>query len=121
MIACGTVLCPKRPTCWGGLTSISGKAQQPEQVDCAEPHYWQTFAAVPMPPGAAGVRPDELMGRGDVAATCSAALLASHSGDPATTRSWKREAWPIQPAAGGAALLHCLVGSPDGESTGSVL
>jgi len=118
---CGTVLCPERPTCWGGLTSISGKAIQPEQVDCAEPHFWQTFAAIPMPAGAAGLRPDELMGRGDVAATCSAALLASGSRDPAATRSWKRDAFPIQPPEGGAPLLHCLVGSPDGESTGSAL
>jgi len=33
------------------------------------------------------------------------------------TRSWRRDAWPIPQPGDGGTLLHCLAGSPDGETT----
>ena len=34
-------------------------------------------------------------------------------------RTWQREAWPI--SFGGGTLMHCIVSSPQGESTGTVV
>jgi serine/threonine-protein kinase len=118
--ACGNAFCPTEPMCWSGLTSISGKAQPPAPVNCSEEHYWETFAAVRLPAGAADGRADELMERPDVAKACSAALMASRSKDPVATRSWRRDAWPIQRTGDGVPLLHCLAGSTDGETTKTI-
>jgi len=75
---------------------------------------------VRLPAGAADGRADELMDRPDVAKACSAALMASRSKDPAATRSWRRDAWPIQRTGDGVPLLHCLAGSTDGETTKTI-
>jgi serine/threonine-protein kinase len=101
--------------CWGGFTAISGKAQPPEQVGCTKNHYWETFAAIPLPDGALDVRVDRLIKRPDVAAACSAQLMASRSRDPGRTKRWRRDVWPIQQPGSGAWLLHCMSGPTDGE------
>ena len=115
-VACGKELCPAEPMCWAGLTEISGKAFSPRQVDCAKDHYWETFAAIEFPAGAEQVPPDDLMKQADIAAACSADVLAAHSGSPIKTKSWRREAWPIDQPGSGGSLLHCLAGSPEGET-----
>jgi serine/threonine-protein kinase len=115
-VACGKGLCPAEPMCWAGLTEISGKAFPPRQIDCAADHYWETFAAMGFPAGAEQVPPDDLMKQADIAAACSADVLAAHSRSPIKTKSWRREAWPIDQPGSGGTLQHCLAGSPDGES-----
>ena len=115
-VACGKALCPAEPMCWAGLTEISGKAFSPRPVDCTTDHYWETFAAIRFPAGAEQVPPDDLMRQSDIAAACSADVLAAHSSSPIKTKSWRREAWPIEQPGSGGTLLHCLAGSPDGET-----
>jgi len=115
-VTCGKEFCPAEPMCWAGLTEISGKAYSPRQVDCTSDHYWETFAAIEFPAGAEQVPPDDLMKQADIAAACSADVLAAHSGSPIRTKSWRREAWPIDQPGSGGTLLHCLAGSPDGET-----
>jgi hypothetical protein len=117
--ACGRAFCPAEPMCWGGLTEISGKAYPPARVDCAKSHSWQTFAAIELPADAAGQEPEVLSKRADVATACSAQAMASSSRHPDATRSWKRDAWPIQLPANGIWLMHCLARSATGETTGS--
>ncbi len=115
---CGKAFCPAVPMCWAGLTEISGKAFEPERVDCAASHYWQTFAVLEIPTAAADAPPELLSKREDVTAACSAAAMASRSHHPIVTRSWNRDAWPIQLPASGVWLVHCLAGKA--ETTGSV-
>jgi hypothetical protein len=115
--ACGKEFCPAEPMCWAGLTEISGKAFSPRQIDCTKDHYWETFAAIEFPAGAEQVPPDDLMKQADIAAACSADVLAARSGSPIRTKSWRREAWPIDQPGSGGTLLHCLAGSPDGETS----
>jgi serine/threonine-protein kinase len=102
--------------CWAGLTEISGKAFSPRQVDCTADHYWETFAAIRFPAGAEQVPPDDLIRQADIASACSTDVLAAHSSSPIKTKSWRREAWPIDQPGSGGTLLHCLAGSPDGET-----
>jgi serine/threonine-protein kinase len=117
---CGGEFCPTAPLCWGGVTQISGNVLTPAQVACADSHYWETFAVVRLPSDADPVHTDDaLMKRADLAAACSAAVMASRSRHPAATRSWIRDAWPIPLAGGGGWLVHCIARSPSGESTGS--
>ena len=106
--------------CWAGLTEVSGKAFEPERVDCSAAHYWgKTFAAIEIPAAAADAPPELLSKRGDVTAACSARVMRPRSRHPDVTRSWNRDAWPIQLPASGVWLVHCLAGSPAGESVGS--
>ncbi|MEV8510059.1 serine/threonine-protein kinase [Actinoplanes sp. NPDC051475] len=115
---CDAGLCPAAPLCWGGMVAISGRAMPPGAADCAGDHYWETFAAVPLPSDASGVRQDKLIGRPDVAAACSAAVMARRSEHPAATTGWRRDAWPVQ--TGDTWLLHCIAGSDSGETKGAV-
>ncbi|MFI5897703.1 serine/threonine-protein kinase [Actinoplanes sp. NPDC051513] len=114
--ACGQGFCPSEPMCWGGLTAIGGNAEPPERVPCTEDHYWETFAAIAFPPGAAEVRADELIDNAVVAKACTAKLMASRSRAPKVTSAWRRSAWPIQASGSTVTLLHCLAGSTDGET-----
>ena len=45
--------------------------------------------------------------------------MAEHSVDPAHTQGWRIDARAI-PANAYTVLVHCLGGSPDGETTGAV-
>jgi eukaryotic-like serine/threonine-protein kinase len=118
--ACGTAICPAEPLCWGGLTSISGKAMPPERIDCTQDHVWETFAAVPLAAAeATTVRPEALMARADVAAACSSSAMASRSSDPDATRPWVRDAWPIELPGSGGWLVHCMARPEPGESSRS--
>ncbi|OLB74860.1 MAG: hypothetical protein AUI14_22410 [Actinobacteria bacterium 13_2_20CM_2_71_6] len=117
-VTCGTGLCPSGPTCWGGLTAISGVAQPPGRLDCGEPHYWETYVAAYLPPDAVGVRQDKLLERADIAGICSPATLTARSRNPADTTGWRTEAWPVQ--VDGAWILYCLAGPGEGgEWTGT--
>ncbi|MEU4426395.1 protein kinase [Actinoplanes sp. NPDC024001] len=117
-VACGQALCPVEPLCWAGLTVSSGRAESPRPVDCAEPHFWETFLAVPMPAGGVKMTDEPLLERAGLTGTCSAQVMTDRSRKPQRTRSWKREAWPVE--VGGETLLHCL-GAPElGEATGAV-
>ncbi|GIF21471.1 hypothetical protein Ate02nite_42010 [Paractinoplanes tereljensis] len=116
--SCGTGYCPAEPMCWGGFTSISGRAQPPARVDCDEPHYYQTYLAIPLPDGALEIRTDALMAQPEVAKACKPALLASRSSRP--VKAFTPDAWPIQ-LPDSRWLLHCLAQSTGGETTGSVI
>ncbi|BBH68701.1 hypothetical protein ACTI_53860 [Actinoplanes sp. OR16] len=116
---CDDAFCPTEPMCWSGPVIVSGKAAPPRRLDCAEPHYWQTFQAVPGPAYEIIVDEDDPIESPDMAAACTTADLAERSKDPASTKGWKRSAWPIP--AGKTPLMHCLVGSPDGETTGDLI
>jgi hypothetical protein len=116
-VSCGDAYCPVEPMCWGGLVANSGVAVAPRPVDCAEPHYWETFRAVALPAG--GVRisdADPLIERTGVAEACSAQAMTSRSSEPAKTRRWQRDVWPIP--VGADTMLHCIASAPGGESTG---
>ena len=120
LTACDGGFCPATPMCWGGLVSFSGRSESPQPVDCAEPHYWETFVAVEAPADVAVNDEDALMERPEVASTCSAEVMSSHSRDPARTGSWEREAWLITVPDTDARLLHCIASSEEGELPGSV-
>ncbi|MEU4561021.1 serine/threonine-protein kinase [Actinoplanes sp. NPDC023936] len=113
--ACGDVSCPTEPLCWAGTTTIGGEAMPIRSLDCAAAHRWETVQAVPLPPG--DIDLDTLIQRPAVAAACSTAVLAERSRDPDATKGWNLHAWPIE--MDGVTLVHCLTGSPEGESTGS--
>ena len=117
-VACGDALCPKAPMCWHGLTQSGDTLVPPRHSDCAELHYWETFA-VGYLPADAGTPHDlaTLMDRPDIATLCSAGAMAAHSRDPAVTRTWHRAAWPIQVDAY-TMLVHCLGGATEDETTG---
>ncbi|MGN9811346.1 serine/threonine-protein kinase [Micromonospora sp. BQ11] len=116
--SCGTALCPTSPLCWGGLTSISGKAMPPGRVDCAKSHRWETFAATYLPADAVEGPQDDLMARADIAAACSASVLASRGGTTNTT-GWVRDAWPVQFTGTDIWIVHCLAQPETGEASGS--
>jgi serine/threonine-protein kinase len=120
LAACDDGFCPTTPKCWGGLVAISGRSESPRPVDCAEPHYWETFAAVEAPTDVATNSEDTLMERADLAQACSADVMSSHSVDATRTQSWGREAWLIEVPGTDVRLVHCLASSEEGESTGSV-
>jgi serine/threonine-protein kinase len=86
---------------------------------CTAPHYWETFAAGPLPRDANNDRElSRLIDHPDVAALCSAGLMAQRSLDPDRTARWRIEAWPI-PAGPYLILVHCLAGAPEGETPGA--
>jgi serine/threonine-protein kinase len=118
-VACGDAYCPPSQQCWGGLTIPGGVGRKPRQIDCAEPHYWETFVIGDLPADAVFLRQDELMGRADIASTCSEPAMAGRSRDRAHTKDWRREPWPVQ-LDQQPWVLYCLAGSPDGESSGAV-
>jgi actin-like ATPase involved in cell morphogenesis len=118
LVVCGDLFCPAEPTCWGGLVIISGIGQPQDRPQCTEPHYWETFVAAPLPADAQGKRQDKLMDLADVASICSAEALARRSRNPAETRGWQREPWPVK-QDDGTWILHCLGGPGEGELTGS--
>jgi serine/threonine-protein kinase len=120
LVTCGAALCPAEPLCWGGMTAINGKAYAPEKLDCTQNHVWETFAAIPLPATAVGIRPDKLTADKQIAAACSAKVLRARSRDPAGTRTWVRDAWPIQLPGTATWLLHCIARSPDGDSSTSL-
>ncbi|MEU4626572.1 serine/threonine-protein kinase [Actinoplanes sp. NPDC023801] len=114
---CGDAYCPVEPMCWGGMTSTSGVPLPPRRVGCEEPHYWETFRAVPLPAGGVTIDSDApLIERDDLAEACSELAMASRSVEPAKTRRWQRDAWPIP--VGADTTLHCIASAPGGESTG---
>ena len=118
-VACGAMLCPVGPMCWRGLVQQGDRPFPPGKEDCTAPHYWETFAAMYVPDEVTTDRQlSNLMQRQDVAAACSTKTMADRSRNPALTRGWRREAWPI-PADAYTLLVHCLAGSPDGERPGA--
>lgn len=118
-VACGEVLCPETPTCWRGLVQQGDRPVPPAEEDCAMPHYWETFAATYLPEDVTTNRElTRLMERDDIAEVCSATAMAERSVDSARTEGWRREAWPVE-ANAYTVLVHCLAGSPDGESPGA--
>jgi serine/threonine-protein kinase len=119
LAACGAVLCPIEPLCWGGLVAISGNATPPRKVDCAKEHAWETFSAVYLPGAAAGVRQEELMKVADVKTACSALVMASRSSDRSVTKGWVRDAWPVQLPGTGLWILHCIARPDSGVRSGS--
>ncbi|MDI6102409.1 serine/threonine-protein kinase [Actinoplanes sp. NEAU-A12] len=116
-VACGDAYCPVVPMCWSGLVANSGVAVPPRPIDCSEPHYWETFRAVPLPAGGVTISDAApLIERADAAEACSAAAMAERSREPAKTRRWQRDVWPI--TIGANTTLHCIASAPGGESTG---
>jgi hypothetical protein len=71
-----------------------------------------------LPDEAIVLRQETLMSRPDIAGICSETALIARSRDPAHTRGWHREPWPVQ-VAKGTWLLYCLAGTDTGEVTGA--
>jgi serine/threonine-protein kinase len=119
-VECGDALCPETPMCWRGLVQVGDEGRPPGRSECGEPHYWETFAAGRLPADAVSDYDlAHLMERPDIAALCSETAMQGRSRDAAQTRGWRREAWPI-PADAFTVLVHCLGGSPEGETPGAV-
>ncbi|WP_436530641.1 serine/threonine-protein kinase [Actinoplanes sp. HUAS TT8] len=116
--ACGDGFCPSQPMCWGGVVAISGQARPPVSAYCPGTHVWETFAAIRLPAGEPLLdAASPLMKKPDVAKACSATVLAAQSIDPAATKGWRRDAWPMQGADGW--LLHCIAQPTKGSSVGA--
>ena len=117
---CREALCPTEPMCWRGLVVISGEGRPPAKEDCAQPHYWETFAAVSLPAGAlTDADLTTLIERADIGEVCSAGAMAARTRAGASTEGWRIEAWPI-PADAYTVLVHCLAGSAEGETPTTV-
>ncbi|MEU8228484.1 protein kinase [Actinoplanes sp. NPDC048967] len=118
-VTCGPLLCPQEPLCWAGVTAINGRASSPRDLACAGDHTWETFAATALPADVSRSHEDELLLRKDIAAACSARVMADRSRDRAATGGWEREAWPIEVPGTDERLVHCLARPAQGEPTGS--
>jgi hypothetical protein len=118
--SCDAELCPTEEMCWGGITDIAGRIVPPRRADCKEPHYVQTFAAIPLPGDIDlfNVDLDAVMKRADVKKACSRAFMQERSKDRKKTGGWTIDAWPIPTPEGSTTnYLHCVAGN--GETTGS--
>jgi eukaryotic-like serine/threonine-protein kinase len=116
---CGPAVCPVEPMCWGGLTLTGGVAQEIRRIDCAVPHYWETFAGGPLAAELALTPQETLITRPEIASACAESVLADRSVDPDRTQGWQREPWPIQ-VDPGTWVFHCLAAPREGgERTGS--
>jgi serine/threonine-protein kinase len=112
------MLCPAEPLCWGGLNATGGRATPPPRdLDCAQAHTWETFAATALPPDVSSSGEDELLRREDIKRACSKALLTARTRKPGGTNGWDVEAWPIEMP--GSRLVHCLATPGYGQATGS--
>ncbi|MFI1988939.1 serine/threonine-protein kinase [Actinoplanes sp. NPDC020271] len=116
--ACGDAFCPDEPLCWAGLTQIGTQAVAPVSRYCPGSHVWETFAAITLPAGPPVLdSTSPLIKQPDVAKACSAQVMAAQSLDPATTKGWRRDAWPVQGSNGW--LLHCMAQPAKGSSVGA--
>jgi serine/threonine-protein kinase len=98
--------------------ATAGKASPPVSRYCPGTHRWETFLAIRLTGEAPVIDTDApLIEKPDVAKACSAEVLAQHSLDPEATRSWRRDAWPVQDGA--VWLLHCIAQPKSGSSTGA--
>ena len=120
LVPCGPAFCPQQPMCWGGMSATNGIAFPPSQVDCVDEHYWETFVVIVLPQGADEIRTDDLMKQPEIASACSAGAMAAKSKDPAVTRTWERDAWPIQLPGKGSWMLHCIARPVGREATAAV-
>jgi hypothetical protein len=116
---CDAGFCPVQPLCWHGMTAINDRPLAPGKVDCALSHTWETFAAIRMPADAAGTAPGELMEQADIAAACSASVMKARSINPARTKAWVNDAWPIQLEGTNSWLVHCLARPETAEAMGA--
>jgi hypothetical protein len=111
-------VCPTSPTCWNGLVVTAGGPPQARSVGCAEPHYWQTFAAVVLPASTAELGYDELRARPEFTELCTAPVLQGRSSRADKGAGWEVDA--IAKKVEGATVLHCLARPGEGgEWTGS--
>jgi hypothetical protein len=118
-VACDAMLCPVQPLCWAGLNGNGGRATPPPRdLDCAQSHTWETFAATSLPPDVTPSRETELLERQDIAAACSKDLLTARTRERGATDGWDIAAWPIEMA--GSRLVHCLATKVGGDTSGSV-
>jgi hypothetical protein len=110
-------LCLTTPLCWGGQV-ISGDHLLPARVlDCAVPHYWETYAVSPFRADPAGLTLAQISARPEVAATCTTRAMARASRTQDTLR-WGRT---VQPQLfDGRWYAFCLAAPVEGgERTGS--
>jgi serine/threonine protein kinase len=117
---CDAELCPTEEMCWGGIVNLAGRIIPPRRADCKEPHYVQTFAAIPLPDDVDlfNVDLDALPKRADVKKACSRAFMQQRSKDQKKTGGWTIDAWPIPTPEGSSTnYLHCVAGN--GPTTGS--
>jgi serine/threonine-protein kinase len=119
LATCAAGLCPVEPLCWHGMTAINGRALPPGKVDCDLSHTWETFAAIRMPVDAAGAVPGELMKKADIAQACAASVMQSRSVNPARTKDWINDAWPVQIDGTNDWLVHCLARPATADAMGA--
>lgn len=114
-----TAMCLTRPLCWGGLIIRADRPDPARVLDCAAPHYWETYAVARLPGDQDGVSLTELHRDPLVGRTCTAAALAAAARTPAAGQ-WQREVQPQR--FGGAWFAFCLAAPPEGgERSGAAL
>jgi hypothetical protein len=119
-VTCGTMFCPAEPMCWAGTVANSGQALSPREKACTEEHAWETFAATTLPRDVRRSQEASLIEREDIAAACSAELMAQHSRDTEKTDGWELHPWPIEVPGTDLRLVHCLAAPAEGgDASGS--
>jgi serine/threonine-protein kinase len=116
-VTCGAMLCPAEPMCWAGTVATSGQALSPREQACTGEHAWETFAVTTLPRDVRRSQEDSLIKRKDIAAACSAELMAQNSRDTEKTDGWERHPWPIEVPGTNVRLVHCLAGPKKGGDT----
>jgi serine/threonine-protein kinase len=107
--------CPTAPRCWNGIVDIGPELPTASLADCAQPHYWQTYAAAYLP---AEPDDDNLTEHPAVAALCRDDLLADRRTPAARSKPWKNDV--LAQEVGDRILFHCVAARDDtGEWTGS--
>jgi serine/threonine-protein kinase len=107
--------CPTTPRCWNGIVDIGPDLPTASRADCAQPHYWQTYAAAYLP---AEPDDDNLIEHPAVVALCRDDLLAARRTPAARSKPWKNDV--LAQEVGGRILVHCVAARDDtGEWTGS--
>lgn len=103
------LLCPTTPIC---------ETADNDEVDCAQPHATELFAAGILPgEGFAGA--DKIGESPEVKAGCSAATLTLRTSDRNRTEGWSRYAqWQWR---NGVNMFLCFTGPETGTTTGSVI
>ncbi len=69
---------PELGACWGGITTISSKEVTSSPLDCADPHYWETYASGILDPNTATPYATDLAKDPVVLSTCTKAALKNY-------------------------------------------
>ncbi|UVS82036.1 serine/threonine-protein kinase [Actinokineospora sp. UTMC 2448] len=99
--------------CFGGLVNSADMQITARPIPCTEPHAWQAFSGLPLPPEAATMTGTQILALPQVSAACSARVMTARAG--VDTAGWAVE---VLPSPDRASVL-CLASEPGAERTGS--